>query len=184
MAKAAVIYAEITGENDFPKGAMYPHAGNIAKKLKDYQDANFGLGKTIANILIQYQVWRKATLSADLQKFDVIAAKVKVFDTYSAFLDTETVDAFDSRGALVSSALEEFCYYLLKPLLDEFPAAMLGKQDAYQGLYFTASNFRELLSLPTAHTPVNTLDFVIGAHVRVLLKVTKPTSPSIYGFRQ
>ena len=98
-------------------------------------------------------------------KEHLIAGKVKAFESYSTFLDSDSVDEFDSRGALVSSALEEFCYYLLKPILEGFPNALLGKQDTYQGLYFTAANFGDLLKLPTAITPVNTLDFIIGAQV-------------------
>ena len=167
---AAERYVEVTGEDGFPKGAQYPHAGNIAKKLKDHQGKGTTLAATIDEILKQYRAWRKATLDAAGDKSTTIAAKVKAFDTYSSFLDTEPVDEFDSRGALVSSALEEFCYYLLKPILDVFPRALLGKQDTYQGLYFTAANFKQLLKLPTAHTPVNTLDFIIGAHVQGIVR--------------
>ncbi|HVJ04532.1 MAG TPA: Bpu10I family restriction endonuclease [Candidatus Saccharimonadales bacterium] len=167
---AAKLYAKATGGDEFPKGPQYPHAGNIAKKIKDHQGKGTALSATIDEIFKRYSAWRKATFQASGDKSAVIAEKVRVFDSYSSFLDTKPVDAFDSRGALVSSALEEFCYYLLKPMLDGFPKALLGKQNTYQGLYFTAANFKQLLKLPTAHTPVNTLDFIIGAHVQGMVK--------------
>jgi hypothetical protein len=162
---AAQIYAEVTGEDEFPKGPQYPHAGNIAKKIKDHSGKGTTRSATIDEIFKQYRSWRKVTLSANGEKSEVIAKKVTAFEGYSSFLDTEPVDEFDSRGALVSSALEEFCYYLLLPILENFPQALLGKQDTYQGLYFTAANFSQLLKLPTANTPVNTLDFIIGVQV-------------------
>jgi hypothetical protein len=167
---AAKVYAEITGEDEFPKGSQYPHAGNIAKKIKDHRGKGTTRSSTIDEIFKRYRSWRKATLNAKGDKSALIAAKVEAFESYSSFLDSEPVDEFDSRGALVSSALEEFCYYLLKPILDDFPQALLGKQDTYQGLYFTATNFEQLLKLPTANTPVNTLDFVIGVQVEGSLK--------------
>lgn len=159
----------VTGE-PLPRGSQYPHAGNIAKKLRDHQGKGTALSAAIDSILKEYIRWRKTTLSSEGTEEEVISAKVAAFEAYSAFLDTEPVDEFDSRGALVSSALEEFCFYLLKPILDAYPTALLGKQDTYQGLYFTAARFDELLRLPTVHTPVNTLDFIIGALVEGSVK--------------
>jgi Bpu10I-like restriction endonuclease len=175
LEEAAAVYAEVTSGDEFPKGSQYPHAGNIAKKVKDHHGKGTSRSETIDEILKRYRIWRKVTFEADeaKDKAAVIAAKVIAFDTYSSYLDTEPVDEFDSRGALVSSALEEFCYYLLKPILDKFPKALVGKQDTYQGLYFTATNFQQLLKLPTAHTPVNTLDFIIGSHVEGIIKNEK-----------
>jgi len=165
IAVAAERYEKVTGE-EFPRGAQFPHAGNIAKKLKDHRDKGTDLSRAIDEILKQYMEWRKATFTATGDKSALISAKVTAFDQYASFLDTPGVDVFDSRGALVSSALEEFCFYLLKPVLDGFPQALLGKQDTYQGLYFTARSFAEFLRLPSARTPVNTLDFIIGTNVQ------------------
>lgn len=167
---ASQIYARVTGDTEFPKGPQYPHAGNIAKKIKDHHGTGTTRAATIDEILNQYRNWRQATLDATGEKTAIIAQKVKAFEAYSSFLDTEAVDEFDSRGALVSSALEEFCYYLLIPILERFPDALLGKQDTYQGLYFTAANFGQLLDLPMVNTPVNTLDFVIGVQVSGAVK--------------
>ncbi len=169
---AAQLYAEITGENEFPRGSQYPHAGNIAKKIKDHSGKGTSRSTTIEEIFRRYRAWRKETLEADGEKDQVIAKKVRAFESYSTFLDSEAVDEFDSRGALVSSVLEEFCFYLLKPILDSFPKALLGKQDTYQGLYFTAPNFEQLLKLPIANMPVNTLDFIIGAQVTGSVKTS------------
>lgn len=156
-------YKKVTGE-ELPRGSQYPHAGNIAKKLRDHQGAGTGLSETIDEILGRYTEWRAATFAAvGDDEEGIIARKVAAFESYHSFLDTDAVDGFDSRGALVSSALEEFCYYLLQPILAGFSGALVGKQDTYQGMYFTASNFQELLQLPTVNTPVNTLDFIIGA---------------------
>jgi hypothetical protein len=166
IEQASALYSELTEGDEFPKGSQYPHAGNIAKKIRDHHGKGTTRSCTIDEILKRYRTWRKQTFAAVGDKSAIITEKVKAFDAYSSFLDTEPVDEFDSRGALVSSALEEFCYYLLKPMLDSFPQALLGKQDTYQGLYFTASNFQQLLKLPSTHTPVNTLDFIIGAHIR------------------
>lgn len=170
IAAAASLYAKLTGLGDFPKGPQYPHAGNIAKKVRDHHGKGTTLSATIDEILKRYAAWRKDTLAAQGDKSSIIAEKVRVFDVYSSFLDTDAVDEFDSRGALVSSALEEFCYYLLKPLLDQYPKALVGKQDTYQGLYFTATNFNDLLKLPIASTPVNTLDFIVGANIQGSVK--------------
>jgi hypothetical protein len=37
IEQAARRYAEVTEGDEFPKGSQYPHAGNIAKKIKDHQ---------------------------------------------------------------------------------------------------------------------------------------------------
>lgn len=150
----------------FPKGPQYPHAGNIAKKLKDHSGKGTPLAATIDSILVEYNKWRQATKAASGTKSEIIAAKVAALDAYSNFLDTEAVDEFDSRGALVSSTLEEFCYYLLLPIIEKYPNALVGKHDAYEGLYFTAANVNQLLKLPSVHLPVNTLDFIIGAELQ------------------
>lgn len=170
MDAAAHLYSKATGEDEFPRGPQFPHAGNIAKKIRDHEGKGTTLSSTIVEIFKEYSAWRKATFEAKGDKSAIIAEKVRAFESYSSFLDTPPVDEFDSRGALVSSALEEFCYYLLMPILDKFPQASLGKQDAYQGLYFTATNFKQLLKLPSVHTPVNTLDFIVGAHIQGLVK--------------
>jgi hypothetical protein len=163
-------FKKIAG-HDLPRGRQYPHAGNIAKKLKEHSGKDTALGKAIDAILREYVTWQDATLSVEgTDERKLIAKKIAAFEKYHSFLDTKQVDQFDSRGALVSSALEEFCYYLLKPILDTFPDALLGKQDTFQGIYFTASSFEDLLKLPTVHTPVNTLDFVIGADMKGTVK--------------
>ena len=126
---ASKLYQQATGEAEFPKGKQFPHAGNIAKKIKDHKGKGTTLSEAIEDIFKEYTAWRKATFAAEGTQSEVIAAKVAAFDKYSSFLDTPPVDEFDSRGALVSSALEEFCYYLLKPILDGFPKALLGKQE-------------------------------------------------------
>jgi hypothetical protein len=157
-------YKKVTG-HELPRGPEYPHAGNVAKKLKDHKGTGTALATTIDQILVNYMKWREHTEEASSKGDEtaVIGAKVAALEDYHTFLDTEAVDAFDSRGALVSSALEEFCYYLLEPIIKGFPEALIGKQDTYQGLHFTAGSFRELISAPIINTPVNTLDFIIGA---------------------
>lgn len=101
--------------------------------------------------------------------------QARLFTEYRNALDLPEFDkAFDSRGALQSSALEELCRYLLAPVVTEALAqhhdagdVLLGHFDVYQGTFFTATSFAAFSRVPTPHFPNVNMDFVIAKRVAV-----------------
>ena len=91
MDAAAHLYSKATGEDEFPRGPQFPHAGNIAKKIRDHEGKGTTLSSTIVEIFKEYSAWRKATFEAKGDKSAIIAEKVRAFESYSSFLDTPPV---------------------------------------------------------------------------------------------
>lgn len=145
--------------------AKMPHGSNIAKKLDDAEVLACKTRSPLINeIESRYKRWSADALKADSKDIEqFIKRQTELFEAYRDFLDDPRVDAFDSRGALQPSALEEFCFYLLRPLLEQYAAEIVvGHYEVFQGLYFTASSFREFAKMPRPQYPVGNLDFVIA----------------------
>jgi hypothetical protein len=150
-------------------GPGHPHGSNLGTKLKGGSAAS-----EAAEVARLYRNWRtraeKVPFSGSSVD-DFAKAQTRIFNRYRNALDQPEFDrAFDSRGALVSSALEEFCRYLLAPVVEEALGAdehdiQLGHFDVYQGLFFTAESFADFAALPTAHYPRVNMDFVIAKRV-------------------
>lgn len=150
--------------------AAQPHGSNILKKARD--SAGGDDEDLVAEIAARYMEWRRAALDLtcdDLETPEAFAAgQALLFQQYRDFLDEDRMDRFDSRGNLQSSVLEEFCYYLLRPLFEDREQRLsLGHREVFQGLYFRWNDFDAFSQLPTPMYPVGNLDFIIGKVVDV-----------------
>lgn len=150
---------------EYELGPRYPHGSNTHKKINDrsiVEDQN--KLQLIQDVAKKYLDWRQAAFSVDhLDESRFIERQTALYQNYRDFLDEPRVDAFDSRGALQPSALEEFCYFLFRPLLVDYGESIaVGHHNVFQGMYFTSSNFTEFAVMPTPRYPVGNLDFVIG----------------------
>ena len=151
-------------------GPSYSHGANILKKASDHisrpdpkHDA------TIRAVVQRYAAWRTAAsvppseneCADEWRTF--IARQTRLFERYRASLDTAEHDqAFDSRGALQSSALEEFCTYLFQPLIHALGGDVeLGKREVFHGLYFSSADFASFSKLPEPRYQGASVDFVI-----------------------
>lgn len=155
---------EILGR-DVALGPSYPHGSNIFKKLNDRDvQADTGKAELIGEIASRYLQWRDSALAVDASnEEEFVRDQVGLYQTYRDLLDEPRVDVFDSRGALQPSALEEFCFFLFHPAIEQYETEMaVGHYEVYQGLYFTAPKFSEFAIMPTPNYPVGNLDFVIG----------------------
>jgi hypothetical protein len=163
-------------------GPGYPHGSNLSRKLKS-TGKNAPRAEEVA---VLYKKWRKKATETPYiaDKLEAFAQRqTKLFDDYRNALDREEYDdAFDSRGALQSSALEEFCRYLLEPVVAEAlpeppdDAVALGHFNVYQGMFFTAESFREFGELPTPHFPKVNMDFVIAKQLNVVTSTSADAS--------
>jgi hypothetical protein len=154
----------------FPR---YPHGSNILKKATDELkgDPDSEKSQLIVRLGREYSQWRQAAEAQECPDVDhpeeFVAWQSDAYNAYRDILDEEVFDAFDSRGALQPSALEEFCFFLLRPLVaDRMDHLALGHHEVFQGMYFTAANFEQFVHLPQANYPVGNLDFIIGKELR------------------
>ena len=153
-------------------GDQYPNGSNIYSKINDASvSADPAKSHLIREIAAEYLEWRNASLAVDeSNETEFVSRQVELFQHYRNLLDEERVDVFDSRGALQPSALEEFCYYLFRPLLSSVATELaVGHHEVYQGMYFSAQNFADFSKMPTARFPVGNLDFVIGKRIQTRL---------------
>lgn len=150
---------------DYDLGPQHPHGSNIHKKLLDRDVArDNGKRALIQEIAEKYAEWRDSAFAATQgDEAAHVERQTRLFEEYRDLLDEPRVDVFDSRGALQPSALEEFCFFLFRPLLQQFGDGIaVGHHEVFHGLYFTARNFAEFSEMPRPMYPVGNLDFVIG----------------------
>lgn len=172
-----------------PTGDGYPHGANLAKKIVDAKKAPTGaVARATAKAATLYLAWREAAeaveyIPENLKAFSTEQARL--FDVYRNHLDKPEFDkAFDSRGALQSSALEELCRYLLDPVVTEIledtrpDDLVLGHYDVYQGMFFTAPGFVDFSRLPAPHFPKVNMDFVIAKRIEIAISAEGEQSPS------
>ena len=162
--------AQIFGTNfEFPPA--YPHGANILRKAVD---GGSGKGSRLLRVIARrYAAWRLAASAVpnSAEKSNgwrgFVDRQTHLFGEYRNTLDTPEIDqAFDSRGALQPSALEEFCTYLFLPLVTSLGgSAELGKREVFHGLYFSAPDFRQFIDLPRPHYQAASVDFVISRKI-------------------
>ncbi|HEX7168474.1 MAG TPA: Bpu10I family restriction endonuclease, partial [Acidimicrobiales bacterium] len=156
---------------DLPLTNAHPHGSNILKKARDAtKEKDKGKQDLIREISARYVEWRREAESTECpsaeEPDEFVSTQTALYSDYRDLLDDDRVDVFDSRGALQPSALEEFCYFLLRPLVRDIEHKLaLGHREIFQGLYFTAPNFARFADLPLPNYPVGNLDFVIGKQV-------------------
>lgn len=143
---------------------FHQHGANLAVKIAQ---ATGELQPVIQRVGHAYRGWRGANLDVDTADEEAaVLRKAELYDEYRRVLDEPDVDNFDSRGALQSSALEEFCYYMLKPVLNQYSQELaVGRYDVFQGMYFTSENFTSFAAMPQPVYPHSTMDFIIGKRV-------------------
>jgi hypothetical protein len=145
--------------------ARHPHGSNVCRKLKNATTH----AAVIKDVAKSYLEWRSAAEALEIDPDDETAyveAQTALYSAHRDLMDEDRVDVFDSRGALQSSALEEFCGFLFAPLLARYEGEIaVGHHLVYQGRYFTAKNFEEFSKMPTPHHPTGNLDFVIGKEI-------------------
>ena len=143
----------------------HPHGSNVHKKLTD---GGVHLA-VIEEVARSYLDWRNAAEhirydAADPEEY--VRQQAELYSGHRDLLDADRVDVFDSRGALQPSALEEFCGYLFRPVLERYEGDIaVGHHPVYQRLYFTAPNFASFSKMPTPRYPTGNLDFVIGKEI-------------------
>lgn len=157
-----IVYPD--GEEISVREAYLPHGGNLAIKI---QQAPENLQPVIQRVASEYRSWRNANLSISAEdEEEAVLKKALLYDQYRRVLDEPDVDQFDSRGALQPTALEEFCYYLYRPLLQRQAHELaVGKYDVFQGMYFSSTSFEEFAQMPEPQYPTSTIDFMIGKRV-------------------
>lgn len=165
-------------------GAKHPHGSNISKKVADSVKSGENVD-VIMEVAKSYLAWRDSSGQIEYDESDVegyVAAQSKLYSGHRDLLDEERVDAFDSRGALQPSALEEFCTFLFRPLLERYSGEVaVGHHLVYQRLFFSARNFDEFSQMPVARYPTGNLDFVIGKELTSTLEgSTEKSSQKIY----
>lgn len=171
---------EILGR-DCELGSRHPHGSNIYKKLNDRDTAgDQNKLRLIQDIAQKYLSWREAALSMDSSDEQLfVEQQTLLYQDHRNLLDEPRIDEFDSRGALQPSALEEFCYFLFRPLIIGYgDSVAVGHHDVFQGMYFTAPNFDEFAVMPTPRYPVGNLDFVIGKKLESRIATDKDASVS------
>lgn len=151
-------------------GPSYSHGANILKKVSDQIGKPGAKHEALIRAVAQrYAEWRGAAslppsekeLANDWRGF--VARQTKLFEAYHASLDNTEIDqAFDSRGALQPSVLEEFCTYLFQPLVHALGGDVeLGKREVFHGLYFSSADFASFSKLPEPRYQGASVDFVI-----------------------
>lgn len=147
--------------------SSHPHGANLHKKIADGPTgARLKLLKSAA---ARYGAWRIAASAVPTHAEKAnnwrgfVQRQTELFGPYRDSLDTKEYDqAFDSRGALQASALEEFCTYLFQPLLAELGGdAELGKREVFHGLYFSSADYTSFVTLPEPRYQAASVDFVI-----------------------
>lgn len=143
----------------------FQHEANLAVKIASAPEP---LQPVIQEVGQRYREWRNQNLAIDHTGEEAaVIRKAELYDEYRRILDRPDVDAFDSRGALQPSALEEFCFYLLKPILEANASLLaIGKYDVFQGMYFTSGNLEEFTRIPGPQYPRGTLDFIVGKKIQ------------------
>lgn len=152
---------------DFVFTTAHPHGTNILKKAADGGSGK--RTKLLKEVAARYSSWRTAASIAPTEAEKAhdwrgfVERQVRLFGPYRDSLDTKEVDdAFDSRGALQPSALEELCTYLFQPLLESLGGgAELGKHEVFHGLYFSSADYKSFAKLPEPRYQAASVDFVI-----------------------
>lgn len=168
---------------EFAKDPKHPHGSNIHKKQTDSKKNGTNLG-VIGEVAESYVDWRSKATAVDFDEDQVgpyVEKQVQLYSSHRDLLDQDRFDVFDSRGALQSSALEEFCTFLFQPMLDGFEGEIaIGHHVVYQRLYFSAKNFNQFSLMPAPKYPTGDLDFVIGRELTSTLEGSSgPTSQKI-----
>ncbi|HEX7069513.1 MAG TPA: Bpu10I family restriction endonuclease [Rhodothermales bacterium] len=168
---------EIAG-TDFDIGPEHPHGSNIYTKKRDRKLIGSPTrARLLGEVESKYAEWRAACEAVTYvasQRSAYATALTDLFNSYREFLDEERFDVFDSRGNLQSSALEEFCFYLFRPLVDAYGAEIaLGHRNVFVGLFFTADNFSAFAEMPNPQYRGGNVDFVIGKRVTNRLSTDK-----------
>lgn len=159
-------------------GPEHPHGSNIHTKKRDRKiAADAGRTTLLGEVERKYVDWREASESVayDADRTAEYTNRLtELFNQYRDFLDEARFDAFDSRGNLQSSALEEFCFFLFRPLVSTYGAEIaLGHRNVFVGLFFTADNFSDFAQMPSPQYRGGNVDFVIGKRVTNRLSTDK-----------
>lgn len=139
---------------------------NLVKKYNDEESKQF-----LSEIRVQYDAWHKANedlkgpLSVATDKdHEIINHRIVWFEQYKNFIDQQKyAEKFDSRSNLHSSVLEQFIYYLFRDMVHPFSEyALLGKSHTFKDIFFSATNFKEMVSMPNVKFEKKDHDFAIG----------------------
>src|SRR5207249_4840088 len=123
----------------------------------------------LSEIQAKYDVWKRDSLAVVALDRAACDRKVQLFETYKDFIDqAKYAQAFDPRGVLHASVLEEFMFYLFKDLVTRYgEKAVIGKARVYESLTFSPASFEEMMrSLPVS-LRLKDEDFVIGREVEL-----------------
>lgn len=151
----------------------FVHGDNLSHKEAEHMNDRKKSG-LLKEIRERYNEWKEANLSlvgplATPAENDhaIIKERVRLLNKYKKFIDCQKyAEAFDSRGALFSSVLEEFILYLFKDMTSSLsPNALIGKAKAYKDTFFKADSFREMMERPNVHIEKKDHDFVIGINI-------------------
>lgn len=157
---------------------MLVHGDNIAQKelIVTPKSKN---GKLLKEIRMKYNEWREAnekligpTATCTDGDHAIIEERTRLLNEYKDFIDQQVyAEAFDSRGKLHSSVLEEFVYYLFRDLVASISStALIGKSHAYKDIFYNSQSFSDMVKEPSFHIEKKDHDFVIGVDIDATFK--------------
>ena len=155
---------------------MHVHGDNLKEKENHKTKYMDDISKAYLNeIRAKYDIWKKGnedlkgpTSTVSLEEdIEILKKRTALFSEYKEFVDQQKyAELFDSRSNLHSSILEEFVYFLFKDMVFEFsPNALLGKAHAFKDIFFSAPNFKEMVTKPHTRIEKKDHDFVIGINI-------------------
>ena len=171
-----------------------PHRRNILAKKVSRKYSSEEPQALLAEIEPKEEEWHQANAALTECTYVVVEERVAIFNTYKDFLDQRRyAEGFDSRSRLHSSALEQFCYYLLKDAVREVlegareagidPVAPLvgDGTKTFEDMHFAPSSFRDMLAKPLLKLKVKDHDFIIGQNVMAVIANIGPDDSILGG---
>lgn len=117
----------------------------------------------------------KNTIDSNIKK------RVKLLNQYYQFFEENKIESkqgFDSRSKIRSTILEEFMYFLFKDFVNillkesgmKKNVIKNGSIDAYSNLYFTASDIKKFIQVPSIEINSKRQDYAIYREVDISIK--------------
>jgi hypothetical protein len=156
-----------------PVKLSFPHGSNIEHKLKTLSDRKrIDLLKKIKE---RYIEWKNKSMEITGTDRKNIEEKSRLFEEYKDFIDRkEYAEAFDPRGVLHSTAIEEFLVYLFVDLVKHMHSGLgqiyIGRAEVPKSIIFSPSSFRDMLKTHALTFIKTSVDFVIGCEMEVSYK--------------
>lgn len=160
--------------------ACLVHGKNISQKESSRGKYNDDESNAhLSEIRTRYDKWKSdnialvgPTSKPSPNDAKIIQERTRLFSDYKEFIDQQKyAEKFDSRSNLHSSVLEEFMFYRLRDLVQDFPnEPLIGKSRAFKDIFFFPTDYTEMVSSPHARIEIKDHDFVIGTQIQAEFK--------------